>query len=633
MLARYSINPWFTPEIHRLRNQRDAAYRKWKSFRLPEFFESYKILRNLVCSHIKQAKRRFFGEHLNHQLPKKTLWKNLRQCGINSKTNSITDNIDPNQLNSEFVKTQSTPSASTLSLSPRQGSFEFARVEQTDVVRAILKIKSKAVGFDGIHPHFIKMILPYILPALTHIFNTIITTSIFPVSWKAAKIIPVLKKKATSNSPAEYRPIAILPYLSKVLEKSIHHQMSTHLQRNNLLCPHQSGFRQYHSCTSALLKVTDDIRAAIDKDHLTFLTLLDFSKAFDTVNHGLLVTKLHTSFGFSSSAANLILSYLSGRKQAVFLNTGQSTFAPTSAGVPQGSILGPLLFTIFINDLPTVIQSSSLHMYADDVQLYISSELGLVEDAAYKHNEDLRKVLTWSKENFLRLNPNKTKCLVISRNHIDTTCFPNIHLGNSQIDFVGKAKNLGVWFNTTLCWDDHIRTIIGKIYGCLRNLSLSQSYTPLNTKLMLAKSLLVPLITYCCEIFCCNSALINRKLQVSFNNITRYVYGLKRFDHVSAYAKNILGCSLDKYLDFCAIKYLHKILTTKQPHYLYLKLRFSQSHRSLSLILPRVTYQVSQRQFFVHAIRLWNALPLNVRRLYNANNFGDILFRYIAGNT
>lgn len=622
---------WFTPEIIDLKNKRDTAYKKWRKFKLQEFYNSFRQLRNLVNSKIKQAKRVFYDRHFDHKLPSKTLWQNLRELGVGRKKNAEMNDIDPNQLNREFTKVQMTSSTSADPVDSTLSGFEFACIEQADVVNAILKIKSKAVGIDGIHPIFIKIILPYILPAITHIFNNIIVTSTFPTAWKIAKILPALKKKASSNSPAEYRPIAILPFLSKVMEKIIHKQMSVFIQRNKLLCTNQSGFRPYHSCTSALLKVTDDIRVAMDKDLITFVTLLDFSKAFDTVDHTQLLLKLKRLFGFSSPAIKLIKTYLGGRKQAVAVNNAMSDLIATSAGVPQGSILGPLLFTIFINDLPTIIKYSSLHMYADDVQLYISCKLDLIKDAACKLNEDLRKILDWSEVNSLKLNPAKSKCLVISRNGMNGCDIPNIFLRNEPIELVDKAKNLGVWFNKTLSWDDHISTIIGKVYGSLRNLSMSQCFTPLHTRLMLVRALLTPIFTYACEIFCCSSAFIRRKLNVAFNNITRYVYGLRRFDHVSEYTKNILGCTLDKYLEYCTIKYLHKIITSKQPPYLFEKLKISRSTRSLSLIQPRVSYQNSERQFFVHAIRLWNALPLRVRRLYNANNFGETLFRFLAG--
>lgn len=571
-------------------------------------------------------------------MPTKILWNNLREVGVGRKNKEDLDNLDPDQLNNDFAKFHSTPT--TLPLFPcldyseitvnTLHSFEFSCVEQTDVVKAILNVKSKAVGFDEIHPSFVKIILPHLLPALTHVFNNIILTSSFPSLWKSSKIIPILKKQGSRISPPEYRPISILPFLSKVMEKLIHFQVSAFLQNNKLLYRNQSGFRPKHSCISALLKVTDDIRMAIDKDEVTFLTLLDFSKAFDMVNHSQLIQKLERIYRFSPAAAKLIATYLAERKQAVVLKNKVSKFVNVSTGVPQGSILGPLLFSIFINDLPLSVKNSAIHMYADDVQIYLSCKLGLIEDGAHRLNEDLKQVSLWAERNSLKLNPLKSKCLVINKNKLDTDYFPKVYLGTSEIEYIDKAKNLGIWFNRTLSWDDHIQSVIGKVYGCLRNLSLSQHFTPQNTRLMLAKTLILPHITYGFQIFCSPSAVMKRKLLVVFNNLIRYVFLLRRYDHVSPFRNKILGCTLEAYLDYLVIIYLHKIIISKQPPYLHEKIHFFRSSRSPSILQPDFSCLTTERQFFTHAVRLWNALPLSIRRLHNNDRFDEYLFLYLA---
>lgn len=441
------------------------------------------------------------------------------------------------------------------------------------------------------------------------------------------------KKPATRSSPPEFRPISILPFLSKVLEKLLHEQISTFIKNNKLLSVHQSGFREKHSCVSAVLKVTDDLRCAMDSDLVSFLGLLDFSKAFDTVNHRVLISKMKYQFQFSDTAADLMLSYLSGRSQAVVVGGTSSDLVELTSGVPQGSILGPLLFSLFINDLPLTVKFSSLHMYADDVQIYLSCKLGLIEDGVDKLNSDLKNIMHWSETNKLHLNPKKSKCIVLYKNKLDVSYFPAIYLGNTELQYVEKAKNLGIWFDDTLSWNYHIQLVIGKIYGCLRSLSLSKHFTPQHIRLSIAKSIIMPILFYGCEIFCSLNYETKRNLTVAFNNVVRYIYNLKRYDHISNFSKNILGCSLHTYIKYCALKTFNNILKTKEPRYLYDKIEFPVSNRSFIIVQPRFTCSTSERQFFVYVIKQWNSLPLDIRKLRGTTHFETVLFRYLADSS
>jgi retron-type reverse transcriptase len=224
------------------------------------------------------------------------------------------------------------------------------------------------LGADGIPISFVRLSFPVTLKYLAHIVNTALTKSIFPKAWKMAYLLPVGK----ISRPVElhdYRPISILPCLSKVLEKITKNQILTHIDKFNLLHRFQSGFREGHSTTTALAKIIDDFSSYVANGMVSLLVLLDFSKAFDSVDHGILLDKLFKQFNFSSPSIRLLASYLTDRYQIVKLNEKLSEPSCLISGVPQGSILGPILFSMFINDIANSLTSVKFHLFADDVQI------------------------------------------------------------------------------------------------------------------------------------------------------------------------------------------------------------------------------------------------------------------------
>lgn len=240
-----------------------------------------------------------------------------------------------------------------------------------EVVEALLRIKTESVGMDGIPLKFVKLILPVILPFLTHLFNFSLTSSTFPTQWKTAKLIPI-PKISSPSSTSDFRPISILSSLSKALEYLINKQLCDYLTSFKLISGLQSGFRSKHTTSSALLKITHDMYSACDRKHVNILVLLDYAKAFDSVPYNILLKKMELLFNFSSNLIKLLTSYLKNRIQCVSVSSSFSNCVPVVSGIPQGSILGPLLFLMFINDFPSNVQHSKCHLFADDVQLYIS---------------------------------------------------------------------------------------------------------------------------------------------------------------------------------------------------------------------------------------------------------------------
>jgi len=633
--VKHAPKPWFSRNIKTLMIQRDNAYNKWKRYRTTYHHEIYNNLRKAVTKSINNAKRQYYHSKFSQSVNSKATWKAIKEIGLNKKSScSLPLDTDLNALNQKFISasensnhpTNSVPdfcdSSSLGTINPNCDNFSFSCISVIDVYSSLTSIKSNAIGLDNIDPKFIKLIMIPLLPILTHIFNTILTKSTFPKAWKMAKIVPIPK------SQNEFRPIAILCYFSKALEIIMYRQMDAFFAINSLITDCQSGFRRKRSCTTALINVSEDIRKSLDSGNGVFLLLLDHSKAFDSVDPFILPYKLKNWYGLSCSAAELVCSYLSDRFQKVSVGKNSSELLQVIKGVPQGSVLGPFLFSAYVNDVPKVVKNCKMHIYADDIQLYLPCNITNLAEGARKLNEDLQKVSAWVENNRLTINPRKSKCLFIYKKEVDLTMLPDILINNARIEYVTSAKNLGVIFNNKLSWNDHIRHVTGKISGMLRTLWSTQSFTPQCTRLLIAKSYLIPTLLYGCEIFANCDSVSENMLNVAYNNIARYVFGAGRYESISSRAYTINNVTFKNLLKIRTLLLLHKIIFLKEPSYLYERLRFSNSRRNNALIQLRHSCLLSERQFFIFGIRLWNSLPTNIQQLSNASQFKKEIFNY-----
>jgi Reverse transcriptase (RNA-dependent DNA polymerase) len=460
---------------------------------------------------------------------------------------------------------------------------------------------------------------------ITHIFNTSISTRTFPDAWKTSKIVPVAKVKDPGELK-DYRPISILAALSKALELIMRDQIVSFCNERGLIDVFQSGFRPGHSTTTALLKITDDILVELERKFLTILVLLDFSKAFDTVSHDLLCRKLLSFFSFSDSAVQFVRSYLTGRTQCVFSNDAFSFFTDVTQGVPQGSVLGPLLFSLFINDIVNSVTFSRYHIYADDVQIYLSGRLAEVDVVIDRINEDLASIFEWSERNGLRLNSQKSQAMAIFRRLPSDLVLPPIKVGDATIPYSSKLKNLGIIMNSSLTWDDQISSVLQKVYFTLSRLWCSSSFTPTETRRRLVVALIVPIFLYCDVIYSQSSLGNRRRLNLAYNACARYVYGVPRFERISAHAKNVMGVTLDEYHTFRMCSFIFTLVTEGRPAYLVDKLQIARSSRTLNLIPPR--HQLSNRgsSLFVKGATLWNSLPPEIKLARSTGAFRKLYF-------
>ena len=294
-------------------------------------------------------------------------------------------------------------------------SFDLPTITQRRVLELLLSIPThKATGDDGISAKLLRIAAPAVSPSLSKLLNLCLSTKTFPTAWKVANVTPVFKGNGSRNDKNNYRPISVHPILSKILEKHICEYLCNFLKKNNLFHHLQSGFRKSHSTETALIRLVDQLLINLDNDKITGLVFIDYKKAFDLIDHQLLLSKLKV-LGVNETFLPLFRDYLSGRSQYVTIDGCHSTKRSVTLGVPQGSILGPILFLVFINDLPEALQHCVADIYTDDTTISHSAHYQEAPNAVSEGlEEDIIEVLNWSSSNKMLLNESKTKSMLVT---------------------------------------------------------------------------------------------------------------------------------------------------------------------------------------------------------------------------
>ena len=517
-----------------------------------------------------------------------------------------------------------------------QHNFTFPRltIEILQSVANSLKPK-RSCGPDKISSALLKDIFPYIVVPLCHVFNLSLQTGFIPIEFKIAKVIPIYKS-GDAHSFTNYRPISLLSSLSKLLEKVVARQVMRYLNANNILYCHQYGFRKGHSTTFPVIHFLNNIYRASNspEPEYTIGIFLDLKKAFDTVNHKILLCKLK-HYGFRGLAYNWFKNYLTGRTQYVCINGVDSDMQDLCCGIPQGSVLGPLLFILYINDLHKATTLFT-YLFADDTSFQMSAPS--LNNLIALTNEELRKIASWFSANKLTVSISKTKYMIfMPRNNMNLPADGiNIVIGEEPIERIGSDmpnkyfKFLGHFLDDKLNWEFHIRNIQSKVSAGNFALARVKNILPINIKYMLYNSLIKSHLEYGIVTWGgASQGKLNKLLNIQKKAI-RHVSGRSRLSHCDPlfHALQVLKVK-DLYRYNCAL-FMYKYKNNLLPEsFNNMFTPFNDPNRTLGYKIPRSSTS-SLKQFPLPSLpRIWNAEPLDIKSAKSSNVFKIKLQSYI----
>ena len=514
--------PWLSKEI--LAEMRHRDYLRQKGDR-----DSYKSQRNKVKKSIRSAKRLYIRNLIEDKSNPSAIWKAINL--LKNKKQSAPDfPFHPNDFNDHFsniatkllkIEEKNNPETND-SIYDKLRTFVATKINNNDhfkipyltimdVAKYIKSLKTScSPGIDDISCKLLKLAAPLVIDSLTFIYNQCISSGIFPNCLKSAKVIP-LHKKGSYDDLNNFRPISILPAVSKPLEKHIHFHLSKFLETNNLIHSNQSAFRPGLSCQTALTKLIQDFHDGCNQRNLSGVVFVDLAKAFDMLDHRILLEKL-AFYNLDDSALTLLTSYVSQRTQTVCLKGKYSATLPVSNGIPQGSVLGPLLFTLYINDLPLHISSTSCDLFADDTTLHCTDVT--VESIEMRLNQSLTELEHWCRSNSMIVNPQKSESMLIaSRQKMQLLQTKNLSLSynNIPIPAVESHTILVVILDKNLQWSAHVDFVCKKIAISNYQLNCIKNFVDENIRRIFYFAYIQPSIDFCLNIWGnCAETHINR---------------------------------------------------------------------------------------------------------------------------
>ena len=642
---------WYTPDIALAKIERRRLERRWRFTKLTVDREIFVAQKRLVNSLLAASKAKYYTTLIESSSDNpRQLWSTVKSISGQRKLMILPKHVSilalANEFNSFFTNKVVQIRAdigivdqdSVIRNVQTTSQFcNFQKVKSDDVVNIMKCSPPKSCNLDPI-PTFLLQSCDVLVPVLVNLINVSLSTGKFPQKFKHALVTPLIKNnKMDENSMASYRPISNLHYVSKLLERCVVKQLQEHLSKTSSYEPLQSAYRPYHSTETALLRVQNDILIGMDKQKVTLLVMLDLSAAFDTIDHNILLQWLE-SIGIGGLVLSWFSSYLSNRTQSVFLKGVSSEAVNLSCGVPQGSVLGPILFNIYSQPLGEIARKHSLnyHFYADDTQLYITFAAKDSNNYVQLLSNCISDIKQWMQLNLLKLNDSKTEVILLgSRQQLDRIGELEVAIGNTKIKSCDNVRNLGVIFDSNVTMENQVNNICKTSFYYIRLLGKLRKFLSKDAATKVTHAFVTSRLDYCNSLLHGISKSLSDKLQRVLNTAARIVTRTKITSHITPVLKSLHWLPVVQRCSFKTALLTFKILNGMAPSYLselikyHFPVRNLRSECDILLDVPKCKSSSGSRAFAIAAPTLWNSLPYDVRTCTSIDVFKSKLKTFL----
>lgn len=636
-------NKWMTPDIIKMIHKRDYLHKKAiqsnDKSKSSDLWNEYRKLRNLVTLTIRKQKQTYF-DNINKTLynKPKELWSELNNVFPKPK-NDVSNDISPDEFNNFFSSIGKKVADSVknndnfedyYSQFPNSiHEFSFREIDINVIESFLAKLptssKNDVLDFDT---SLLNLSSGIIAGSLCVLINASLKLGYCPADWKLARVTPAYKGKGSSADKSNYRPLSVIGSLAKLMEKCVQTQLVNYLMKHNFISIDQFAYIKHHSTQTCLNRLLDDVLENINENETTAMCFLDIKKCFDTIDHELLCFKLN-KYGIRNNELKWFKSYLSNRTQVVVNNTKVSKKEFLNIGVPQGTVLGPILFLIYVNDLSNVISNANINIYADDVVVYASNSN--VNTLQIHMQDIMNKVFNWYSQNKLTLSVDKCSTMVINDKLNKPVPSLKIKLDDKDLAQVSSMKYLGVTIDNRLKWSQHLSNITKKVQFANSKIKKTAKALPVDLRLKYFNASCIPIMDYACTVW------------GHFSNNVKQV--INRLEHMSARCisgnydfVNCRGSDIMKQLNMTyfenRLNYYHCLLTFKAihglvPYHIANKIIFEyevsqrnlRTFNEMNLYKPKPKCEIFKKSFSYHGPDVWNKLPYDIKNVMTVNTF------------